>query len=155
MTGDGRDDRLGLITQRIFESAATGWANHDIERTLGFMSEDVVHTLNVDGELVPFAASVRGKAAMREKLTIVLDTFEIGAYVTDHLSVQSNKLRANMKMIYIHRNSGERLITNFRYVIEQLDGVMVRIDEFHDAAYLEAFVRYVSTPARGRDQGCR
>ncbi len=75
MTGDGRDDQLELTTRRIFESAATVWSNQQIERTLSFMSEDVVHTLNVDGELVPFAASVKGKAAMREKLIMMLDTF--------------------------------------------------------------------------------
>ena len=155
MTGDGRDDQPDLITRRIFESAATAWSNYQIERTLSFMSEDVVHTLNVDGELVPFAASVRGKAAMREKLGMMLDPFEIGAYVTDHLTVQGNNLRANMKIIYIHQASGERLITNFRLAIEQRDGLMVQIDEFHDAAYLEAFVRYASAPAKARDQGSR
>ncbi len=148
MLVDGDGDRRSLDTRRIFERAATAWSNYQLEQALSFMSEDVEHTLNVDGELVPFAASVKGKAAMRTKLQMVLDTFEIGAYVTDHIVVRGEMLRANMKIIYIHRASGERLITRFRFVIRQRNGLMEQIDEFHDAAYLEAFMRYASAPEK-------
>ena len=82
---------------------------------------------------------------------MVLDTFEIGAYVTDHIAVQREMLRANMKIVYIHRASGERLITRFRFAIRLRNGLMQRIDEFHDAAYLEAFMRFVSATAKGRE----
>ncbi len=148
--GDGGSGRRGWVARRVFERAATAWSNYRLEKALSFMSEDVEHTLNVDGEIVPFAASVKGKAAMRKKLQMVLDTFEIGAYVTDHVAVQGCMLRANMRIVYIHRATGERLITRFRFVIRQRNGLMERIDEFHDAAYLESFMRYVSTPANGR-----
>lgn len=148
--GRGDGDRQGLDTRCVFERAATAWSNYQLEQTLSFMSEDVEHTLNVDGELVPFAASVKGKAAMRKKLQLVLNTFEIGAYVTDHIAVRGDWLRANMKIVYIHRASGERLITRFRFVIRQRNGLMEQIDEFHDAAYLEAFMRYASAPEKGR-----
>ena len=152
MSGDGGGDRRGLATRRIFERAATAWSNYQLEEVLSFMSDDVEHTLNVDGEVVPFAASVKGKVAMRKKLQMVLDTFEIGAYVTDHIAVQGEMLRANMKIIYIHRASGERLIARFRFVIRQRNGLMEQIDEFHDAAYLEAFMRYASASEQRRWQ---
>ncbi|MFY0611321.1 MAG: nuclear transport factor 2 family protein [Hyphomicrobiaceae bacterium] len=150
MTGDRGGNRLEYRTRRVFEQAMTAWANQDLDRALRFVSDDIVHTLNVDGELVPFAASVKGKGAMREKLELMLETFEIGAYVTDHLSVQGHVVRANMKAVYIHLASGERLITKFRYVIEQRNGLMVRINEFHDAAYLEAFMVFIATSEKRR-----
>ena len=148
--GHGDSDRRGLSTRRVFERAATAWSNYQLEQTLSFMSEDVEHTLNVDGGRVPFAASVKGKPAMRAKLQLVRDIFEIGAYVTDHIAVRGERLRANMKIIYIHRASGERLITRFRFDIRQRNGLMEQIDEFHDAAYLEAFMRYATAPEKGR-----
>ena len=155
MTGDGGDNQLEAYTKRVFEQTMTAWANQDLDRALSFVSDDIVHTLNVDGELVPFAASVKGKAAMREKLELMLNTFEIGACVTDHVSVQGNTTRANMKAIYVHLASGQRLVTKFRYVIEQRDGLIVRINEFHDAAYLEAFMRFIAASEKPRDLDCR
>ena len=152
MTGDGGGNQLETRTRKIFEETMTAWANQDLDRALRFVSEDIIHTLNVDGELVPFAASVKGKAAMREKLEVMLKAFEIGACVTDHVSVQGNIIRANMKAIYIHLASGERLITKFRYVIEQRDGLMMRINEFHDAAYLEAFMRFIAASEKRRNR---
>jgi len=150
MTAGRGDNRLEERTKQVFEQTMTAWVNQDLDRALSFVSDNIVHSLNVDGEVVPFAASVRGKTAMREKLELMLKMFEIGAYVTDHLSLQGTIARANMKVIYIHLASGERLITKFRYVIEQRDGLIIRIKEFHDAAYLEAFMRYIAASEKGR-----
>jgi len=135
-----------VLTGRTFRCAVSAWANRDLDAVMRTMSDDVVHNLNVDGTLVPFAASVTGKAALREKLQLMLDTFEFGAFVTEGLKIDGSVARAQIKIIYIHFGTGERLNVSFRFIVEQRDGLIVRMDEFHDAAYLEAFVRLVSMP---------
>lgn len=130
-------------TKCVFERAVSAWANGDIDAALKLMSDDVQHSVNVNGELVPFAASVRGKAQMRDKLRLLLETFEIGAYVTQHSTVEGQCVRARMKMIFLHKASGEQLNRRFRFVIEVRDGLLTHIEEYHDAAYLEAFARMV------------
>jgi len=111
-----------------------------------FIGDNVVHILNVDGQVAPFAASTTGKAALRDKLQLLLDTFDFGAFVTDSLKVERNVARAHIKIIYMHFDTGERLNVSFRFNIAQRDGLIVHMDEFHDAAYLEAFVRLVNRP---------
>jgi len=133
-------------TRRVFQGAVSAWANRDLDLAMSFMSDEVVHILNVDGEVAPFAASTNGKAALRTKLQLLLDTFDFGALVTDHLKIDGAVARAGIKIIYIHIGSGERLNVRFRFIVEQHHGLIVRMDEFHDAAYLESFVRLVSGP---------
>jgi ketosteroid isomerase-like protein len=130
-------------TQRVFERTTTAWANGDRERTLSSMSEDVVRRVNVDGDRVPFAASVTGKPAMRERLDMMLDMFEFGSYVTESLTISGRLARARIKIIFIHRRTGERLNTSFRMLVTVRSGLITEVQEFHDALYLEAFTRLV------------
>jgi ketosteroid isomerase-like protein len=133
-------------TRRLFLDCFAAWTNRDLEGTLSFMSEDVAHILNLDGTLVPYGASVEGKPALRQKLQLLLDTFEFGALVNEGLRVEGRKATGHYKFIYIHFASGERLSGSFRFVIEQRGGLIFRMEEYHDAAYVEAFARLVSMP---------
>lgn len=123
----------------------SAWANGDLDEVMSFLHDDVVRNVNVDGELVPFAASVVGKAAIRERMQMAVDTFEFGSYVTDYLRVEEHIARARMRSIYIHLATGERLNMRFRLVVEQHDGLITRIDGFYDRFYLEAFARLVNS----------
>lgn len=131
-------------TRRLFERFATALANGNLEAILGCMSEQVTQETNVDGELVPYAAAVVGEDAMRRKLQLFLETFEIGAYVTDRLTVTGKIARSRMKAIFVHRATGERLMINFRLSVEVCDGAIVSVTVFHDAKYLEAFEQFVN-----------
>lgn len=132
------------MTRALVEGMLYTWAARDITGTLAYMDERVVHALNVDDELIPYGAATVGKRALRAKLQLVLDQFDFGAYVTDHLTINDTTARARLKIIYIHKPTGARLITRFRMVVTQHAGRIIRIDEYYDAAYLEAFTRYVN-----------
>jgi ketosteroid isomerase-like protein len=131
-------------TERVFRAVISAWANQDVDGVVRRLADDVVRNINVDGELVPFAASVTGKAAIRERLELALETFETGSYVTDFLRVEGNVARARLRSIMIHYLTGERLNMRFRVVMEQQDGLVKRLDIFHDRHYLEAFARLVA-----------
>jgi hypothetical protein len=109
------------------------------------MADDVVQAINVDGELVPFAASAVGKGAVREKLRLMTDTFAFGAFVTDFVKVDGGVARSRIMIIFRYIPSGETLNTRFRLVIEQSDGLVVRLYEFYDPSYLRAFMRLVDS----------
>jgi len=122
------------------------WTHRDIEAALSFMTEDVVHVLNIDGTIAPYFASVEGKSALREKLQLLLDTFDFCAVTNDSVRGDDSKAAASFKFNYRHVATRERLTGRFRFVIYLRDGMICRIEEIHDAAYVEAFVRLISTP---------
>ena len=130
-------------TERVFRTAVSAWANRDLDAVMSMTADNVVRFINVDGEQVPFAASVVGKEELRAKLQLMLDTFEFGAFVTDFLKIEGAVARSRIMIIFRHVASGEILNTRFRLVIEHSEGKIVRMDEFHDPFYLEAFMRLV------------
>lgn len=130
-------------TERVFRAAVSAWANRDLDAVMSMTADNVVRFINVDGEQVPFAASVVGKEELRAKLQLMLDTFEFGAFVTDFLKIEGAVARSRIMIIFRHVASGEILNTRFRLVIEHSEGKIVRMDEFHDPFYLEAFMRLV------------
>jgi len=50
-------------------------------------------------------------------------------------------VRVQVTFIYRHRRSGENLIGTKRMVMRLRDDLIVRIDEYHDAGLVEAFMR--------------
>ncbi|MBU2531431.1 MAG: nuclear transport factor 2 family protein, partial [Alphaproteobacteria bacterium] len=114
------------------------WARGDIDGVLGCVADDVTYELNLDDKVVKAGGLVRGRQAVRANLQFLLDTFEFGALVTDHLTVEGATVRARMKIVYIHIATGERLKTSYRLVMENRDGLVAHMKEYHDAPYVEA-----------------
>ena len=50
-------------------------------------------------------------------------------------------VRVQVSFVYHHRRTGENLVGTKRLVIRLKDGLIVRVDEYHDAALIEAFMR--------------
>jgi len=133
-------------TRQVFQGAVSAWAGRDLDGLMHYVGDEIANDINVDPNVVTFAPSVVGKAAYRDKLQHILDSFEFASYVTNHLVVDGATARANIKIIWYHIATGERLQTSFRFLVEQHEGRITRINQFYDAAYLETFARLISTP---------
>lgn len=132
------------VTRDVVSRTLSAWANRDLDATLAGMSEDVEHVINVDGSLAPYAESTRGKAALRPKLQVLLDTFEFNAFVVDSLTVQDVTARASVMIMYVHKVTRDRLDVRFRFVFTVADGLITRMEEYHDKTLVEAFMRLVA-----------
>ena len=133
-----------LRTKDLYHAAFGAWARRNLEEALSYVSDDIHHILNVDGSIAPFAASTSSKVELRQRLELLLNMFDFGALVTDDLIVRGREARARMKIVYIHKPAEERLITTFRIIAHQRKGLFYRIEQYHDAAYIEAFARRVA-----------
>lgn len=134
--------------------AVERWGASDLEGLLACATDDVVHVVNVDGTQVPYAASVEGKDNLRERLQLLLDTLEVQAFVPESIAHDAECTRLSVLGFYKHHRTGERLDIKVRFVCFVRDGLIHRFEEYHDAAYVEAFQRFVSyleAAARERD----
>jgi len=135
---------MSLSDERaVVAKAHAVWGESDLEAFLAFLTDDIVHNVNVDGGLVPYAASAVGKDAVRERLALLLATFEIQAFVIETMIHTPAYTRTRVLGYYKHKRSGERLDITPRFDAYVRDGLIWRIDEYHDAAYIEAFERFV------------
>lgn len=127
----------------IVRFAHERWGEGDLDALLGCFADDVVYTVNVDAREVPYAMSTVGKEDMRGHLQLLLDTFVINAFVIESLVHEREFTRTTVLGYYKHKKTGERLDVRIRFRFWVRDNLITRLEEYHDAPYVESFERFV------------
>lgn len=120
---------------------ATWGGTQDVEWTLEHFHEQIVYELHVDASTFPFARVTRGREACREALFNILRDFDYLKYEPTINGVRGNTVRTRVAFRYRHRPTGEILEGSRRLVFKIKDGLIIRIDGYHDAKLFEAFMR--------------
>ncbi len=126
------------VTIRQFVIA---WAAEDIDASVRLIAEDAVYVLHISNEVLPFAGETVGKANIEAALRLIRKQFEYLLFRPYNFVADGDKVRLRVEHIYRHRASGELLSGNFRLVFEVRDGLIVKCNEYHDRAMVEAFMR--------------
>ncbi len=74
---------------------------------------------------------------------LLLLTFSVDRFEPEILVHEGDRWRSVVLAHYTHRKTSERLWTRIRFRVWFRDGLISRMDEHHDAAYVEAFQRFV------------
>ncbi len=105
--------------------------------------EDVTYAVNVDGMQVPYAMSAFGKSDVRDRLALLLQTFEVTTFDVENVAHEKDHSRALVHGIYRHKATGEILDVRIRFKAWYRDGLILRAEEIQDGRYIEAFERFV------------
>lgn len=139
----------------VFRRAVRSWSDGDFEGVLALLADDIVHTVNVDALDIPWVSSAAGKPAVAARLRLVGETFVINAFLVESLVHEKDEIRATVLGFHTHRKTRERLDVRLRFRVRVRDGLIVRMDEVLDAAYIAAFNRFVRYLEETADQmGC-
>lgn len=117
------------------------WAEGKLDEFMSCLAEDIVYNVNVDG--VDYAASANGKAEVRQRFQLLLDTLWVQAFVVEEIVHEADFTRTRVLGFYKHKRTGEWLDIEPRFRCYVRNGLLARIDELHDAPYVEAFARFV------------
>lgn len=117
------------------------WSVQDVEMTIAHVHDDFVYALYISETALPYGGETRGKDNVRAVLYAILAEFDYLRYEPEVISVEGDVVRVTVAFTYHHRRTGENLSGTKRFVIHLKDGLMARIDEYHDAAKVEAFMR--------------
>jgi ketosteroid isomerase-like protein len=126
-----------------YEQAHIRWAAGDLEGFLDLFTEDVLYNVNVDGLAVPYASSALGKEDVRQRLQLLMLTFTVDRFEPEIIVDEGGSWRSVVIAHYTHRKTGEVLKVRVRFRVWFKDRLISRMDEYHDAAYVEAFQRFV------------
>jgi ketosteroid isomerase-like protein len=141
------DERSAMI------DALMAWQAQDLDLLLTYFADDVLYLINVDGIQVPYAMSAVGKEDLRGRLQLVIDTFLLERYTVEKIVHDADHSRAYAHGVYRHRATGEPLDIRFRFCAWISNGLLVRVHELHDAAYLQAFEKFVFHLAAAAHEG--
>jgi len=117
------------------------WGAQDVELTVAHTHPAFVYKVHVNSTVLPFGAETRGHEAFRNLLFTILADFDFLKYEPTVVSVNGRLVRTHVAFKYLHRQSGETLEGTRRLVFTIRSGLILRIDGYHDAELVEAFVR--------------
>jgi ketosteroid isomerase-like protein len=129
----------------VFRQAVRYWNDGNLEGVLSLIADDIVHVVNVDALEIPWVSSAEGKPALTARLMLIAATFVINAFIVESLVHEKDDIRATVLVYHTHRKTGEPLDVKVRFRVRVRDGLIVRMDEFLDAAYIDAFNRFVKS----------
>ena len=130
------------VGREAFVEAHVRWNVSDLEGFLALLEDDVVYVVNIDG--IGYAASANGKHELRRRLRLLLEMFVVNAFVPETIVHGPDCSRSTVLGYYKHKATGERLDIKVRFVAWMRNGLIWRMEEHHDAAYVAAFQRFVS-----------
>lgn len=125
----------------IVDSFFVCWAVQDIELTAMHFHDDMVYELHSATRELPYTGVTRGKAAVRDVLFTILKDFDYLKYDARINSIEGDIVRAQVAFQYQHRQSGEILDGTRRLVFQIKDGLIIRMDRYHDDQRVDAFLR--------------
>ena len=112
------------------------------------VAPDIVYTLNVSPDALPLGGATEGWDAVNDVLLGIRKVFDYLVYRGRIVAVDGDTVRARIELVLRHKPSGQILNSQMRSVFVVRDGLIVRVDEYVDAAMVETFMRLVSD---GRD----
>jgi ketosteroid isomerase-like protein len=116
------------------------WSAQDVESTLAHFHPNVVYRMNIDRELVALGGETYGIDAVRDAFFGLLEHWDYLQWSPVIVQADGRIVRAKIDAIFHHRRSGRDLVDTYRIVFEVEDGLIIRVDEFHDRAKIEAFL---------------
>ena len=117
------------------------WAAGDIDTAMHWVAEEAIYALYISGELLPHGGETCGRDKISKALRQVRVDFDYLLYRPMHLHVKDQTVRFQVEFMYRHRRSGEILSGRLRFVMRIEEGLIMRADEYHDRAKVEAFMR--------------
>jgi ketosteroid isomerase-like protein len=139
--GDFPDTADDALDRKVIERLLAYWSVQDVENTLSVLDDDVIYQVYLSDSALPAGGATWGKEAMRHRLYDFLAAFDCLHYEPVILDVYRGVARVQTQYVFRHRDSRERLSGSKRSVCELAGGLVVRVDEHHDAALVAAFAR--------------
>jgi ketosteroid isomerase-like protein len=121
----------------------TLWEAGDIDAALALIANDAEFELHISIDVLPYGGMAAGRDAIEAKLRRMRADWDYILYRPFALAADGNIVRFQVEFMYRHRESGQVLSGRFRFVMRVENGLIVRVDEFHDRAKVEAFMRLV------------
>ena len=135
-------------TAMILGDIYDAWRAQDLDWLASYLPNDFAHIINVPATLGPTAGSCHGKKAVIDRWRAVMHDFEFLMFDTSGLMVERNRAAVQIPFLYRHRASG-RLFEMTKATFWTLeDGWPVRLTEYYDVGYIQAFSASLATHAR-------
>jgi ketosteroid isomerase-like protein len=126
----------------LLNASHAAWCRADVEGVLAQYVEDLTYWCNTGGaDGLPL--TIKGRDQLREFLQSITAVAE-SMSVTDYFRFEDGVARASVECYIRHKRTGHVLAGSYRQVVTYRDGLIERVEEYHDAAKMAAFWRMIA-----------
>jgi ketosteroid isomerase-like protein len=130
-----------MSSREVVETFFAYWGAQDVELATALFHDGIVYKLQVVSADMPFGGEWRGREACREAMFSLLEEFDYLRYEPTIVDVKGGSVRARVCFKYLHRRTGGILEGTRRLVFRVKGSRISRIDGYHDAQLVDAFMR--------------
>jgi ketosteroid isomerase-like protein len=138
------DDGVPLATAReLVERFLELWATQDVPETLALFTEDAVSIVHLTEGNVSASGTKIGREQISEALYGNLAVWYYKVFRPTNVVVDGNVGRVQVAFEYVHLETREIFASTMRIVITTWAGRICRIEFFHDAPRVAAFMTFL------------
>lgn len=130
-----------MSSREVVETFFAYWGAQDVELATALFHDGIVYKLHVVSPDFPFGGEWHGKDVCRHAMFSILEEFDYLRYEPAIRSVKGGIVRTQVSFKYQHRRTGGVLEGTRRLVFRVKGERIVRIDGYHDAQLIDAFMR--------------
>lgn len=123
------------------------WARQDLHGALKYVHDDIVYSMFIPQDVVPFGGETRGKAAMADRMRTILEQFAMERFEIIAFKRQSDVEHTRVDYAFCHRSTQETISGVMRLVSVVKNGLIIDLKEFHDLEKVKAFMRLIAHKA--------
>lgn len=131
----------------VLETVWTAWRAGHLTSVASNFSAAGVYSEHIPLDIWPWAGVTVGRQAIVERLTRVVERFEVIEYEGHITSADDAVARGRVWFLLVHRASGHEFDGHVRHEATVRDGVIVQLEAFYDVERLRAFMRLAAAMA--------
>ena len=124
------------------------WSREDLDASMACFTDDVVFAMYVPQHVLPFGGETTGKPAAADRGRMVFQQFHVAEYVAEITGASDQIVRGHIRYRFRHRATGEEIDGTLRHVLTARGNLFCRLEEYHDADKIAAFMRLISWKAQ-------
>jgi ketosteroid isomerase-like protein len=135
----------GTDTETVVRAVYDAWRLKDLDRVAALCADNFCHDIHIAPSVHPLGGPAQGKAAI-DRLKRITEQFDFVSYEIAGLIVSGGRAAAQAHLRYIHKPTGESLETTLGHFWTVRNGLVERLDEYHDMGTVQAFASKVVAP---------
>jgi hypothetical protein len=134
-------------TGTILSDINDAWRAQDLEWLASYLPDDFCHVMHIPTEIHPLGETRCGKKVALERWSVVVLQYEFLRFDTSDLMTETNRAAIEIPLQYRHRETGTLLETTKANFWTLEEGWPVKLTEYYDIGYIQAFAASVAPRA--------
>ena len=131
------DDIVGIV-----RDVYSAWTERDMDAFFANIHDNMVYVLHLDPAVVAMGGEHRGRIAFRSVLDRFRDTFIYLRFDRTRFKRSGSVVSLRVDYSCLHKASRQILSSSYLAEVTVCDRLIVRIEEFPDTGFVEAFFRF-------------